>query len=340
MKRYKIFIFFLIFTTVSNAQIGGNSVYKFLNLPGSAKQTALGGKVFTGLNNDIFQPAGNPASLAEEMNNKAGVNYSSYLGSLNYGNIAYARKFKKIGMLYAGVSYINYGTFQYADESGERNGTFGASESAVLLGYSYQIPKTNLKVGINTKFIFSSLESYSSTGIATDLGFLYDNKKNGLQTALVFKNIGTQLTTYQGTKEKLPFEINFSFSKLFSHAPLKWFVTFENIQKPKIAFVNTAHNTEDPNGEVIEENIKFTDHFFRHLILGAEIFPRKKFNLRFGYNFRRTAELSLKTQRFMSGINFGMGIKLRKFEINYAYGKYNLASNAHFISATINLDEF
>ncbi len=322
------------------SQIGGNSVYKFLNLPGSAKQTALGGKVFTGLNNDIFQPASNPATLNKDMNNRVGVNYSSYLSTLNYGNIAYAKKIKKIGMLYAGVSYINYGTFQYADEAGERNGTFGASESAFILGYAYQIPKSSWKIGINTKFIYSSFESFSSSGIATDIGFLYDNKKQGLQTALVFKNIGTQITTYQGTREKLPFEIDMTFSKTLLHAPLKWFVSLENLQQPKIAFVNTAHSTEDPNGKVIDENIGLIDHVFRHIILGAEIFPRKRFNLRFGYNFRRTSELSLKSQRFMSGINFGLGIKFRKFEINYAYGKYNLASNTHFISAIINLNEF
>ena len=330
--------FFSVFNLYS--QVGGNAVYKFLNLPVSAKQTALGGKVFTGLENDLFQPTVNPACLNGKMNNKIGANYSSYLSTLNYGNIAYARNFKKLGMIYAGISYINYGTFQYADESGERSGTFAASESALILGYSYTIPKSNFSMGLNGKFIFSSLESFTSTGIAFDLGFLYNNDNQGIQTGLIFRNFGFQLSTYQGTREKLPFEIDLTFSKLFQHAPFKWFVTFENIQKPKIAFVNTAHNSEDPNGDVIEENISFTDHFFRHLILGAEVFPRKKFNIRFGYNFRRTSELLLKSQRFMSGINFGFGLRLRKFEINYAYGKYNLASNAHFISIIVNLNQF
>lgn len=340
MKKY--FLLFLLGLNFSliQAQIGGNSVYKFLNLAGSAKQTALGGKVFTSLNGDIFQPAQNPAVLDSTMNNKLGANYSSYLSSLNYGNLAYARKIKKIGVVYAGVSYINYGTFQYADESGERNGTFGASESALLLGYAYRIPKTNFKLGVNTKFIFSSLETYTSTGIALDFGFYYHNEKEGIETGLSLRNFGMQLSTYQGTKESLPFDINLTFSKMFLHAPFRWYVTFENLQKPKIAFVNTAHNTEDPNGDVVEENISFTDHFFRHLIIGAELFPRKRFNLRLGYNFRRFAELSLQKQQFISGINFGFSLRLRKFEIAYGYGKYNLASNAHFFTATINLNEF
>ncbi len=340
MIKKTILLYLLLSFFGLHAQIGGNSVYKFLNLPGSAKQTALGGKVFTSLNSDIFQPVQNPAVLDSTMNNKLGANYSSYLSSLNYGNMAYARKIKKIGMVYAGVSYINYGTFQYANESGERNGTFGASESALLLGYAYNIPETNFNVGINTKFIFSSLETYTSSGIALDFGVFYHNEKEGIETGFSIRNFGTQLSTYQGTKENLPFDINFSFSKMFLHAPFRWYVTFENLQKPKIAFVNTAHNTEDPNGDVVEENISFTDHFFRHLILGAELFPRKRFNLRLGYNFRRFAELSLQNEEFISGINFGFSLKLRKFEIAYGYGKYNLASNAHFFTAVINLNEF
>jgi hypothetical protein len=337
----KIFLLLLILLSSSLlAQIGGDAVYKFLNLSISAKQSALGGKVYTGLKGDIFQPAFNPATIDSTLNNKFGINYVSYLSDINYGNIAYARKIKKLGTFYAAVSYVNYGQFEYAGEDGTRNGTFGASENALIFGYAYTIPETKWKVGINTKFIFSAFENYASTGLALDFGLSYDNRKQGIQSALVFRNFGTQLSTYQGTKENLPFEIDASFSKTFLHAPFKWFVTLENLQKPKIAFVNTAHNTQDPNGLVIEENISIVDHIFRHIIIGVELFPRKRFNLRAGYNFRRAAELGLKDQNFSSGFSAGFGLRLRKFEINYGYGGYSFASNANYFSIIVNLNEF
>ncbi len=340
MSRHIFILFFILSSLPVSAQIGGNSVYKFLNLSVSAKQSALGGKVFTGLKGDIFQGAFNPATIDSTLNNKLGVNYVSYLSDIHYGNIAYARKFNKIGTLYTAVSYVNYGSFQYADESGERHGSFGASESALIIGYSYVIPQSKWAIGINGKYIFSALETYRSSGIALDLGIRYNNREQGVESALVFRNFGTQLSTYQNTKEPLPFEIDFSFSKTFLHAPFKWFVTIENLQKPDIAFINTAHNTQDPNGETIEENLSISDHIFRHLILGVELFPRKRFNLRAGYSFRRAAELSLKEQGFGAGFNFGFGLRMRKFEINYAYGNYNYASNASFISIVVNLNEF
>jgi len=321
------------------AQIGGNSVFQFLNLSVSAKQSALGGKVYTGLNDDIFQPAFNPAVIQPAMNNKIGINYVSYLSDINYGNLAYAYDIKKIGTLYSAITYVNYGTFDYADESGERNGTFSASEAALVLGYAHRIPGSKLSVGLNTKFIFSSLENYSSTGLAFDMGLWY-NDETGWQAGLAIRNAGIQLSTYQGTQENLPFEIDLSFSKTFTHAPFKWFVTFENLQDPEIAFINTAHNSEDPDGNITEENITTVDHVFRHIILGVELFPRKPFNIRAGYNFRRAAELSLKDQSFGTGFNFGFGLRLKKFEINYAYGNYSLASSANFFSITVNLNEF
>jgi hypothetical protein len=337
----QIFLLLLILFAFSlPAQTGGNAVYKFLNLSISAKQSALGGKVYTGLKGDVFQPVFNPATIDSTLNNKFGLNYVSYLSDINYGNIAYARNVKKFGTIYAAISYVNYGTFEYAGVDGTRNGTFGASESALILGYAYAIPNSKWQVGINSKFIFSALENYTSTGLALDFGLNYNNSEQEIQTALVVRNFGIQLSTYQGTKEALPFEIDATFSKTFLHAPFKWLVTFENLQKPKIAFVNTAHNTQDPNGEVIEENISIVDHIFRHLILGVELFPRKRFNFRAGYNFRRAAELGLKGQNFSSGFNAGFGLRLRKFEINYGYGGYSFASNANYFSIIVNLNEF
>jgi len=339
MKVY-IYIFFIIITFFKAfAQNGGNAVYQFLNLNTSAKQSALGGKISTNLNNDIFQPAFNPATIDSNLVNKWGINYTNYLSDINYGNIAYAVNLKKIGVVYGAICYVNYGNFDYANESGEKNGTFGSSESALLVGYAYHLPKSNWSTGLNVKFIRSSFENYSSTGIAFDWGFLFNSPQKGIQSALVLRNFGWQISTYQGTKEKLPFEIDFTFSKTFLHAPFKWFVSLEHLQKPKIAFINTANNTQDPNGFVVEENITITDHVFRHLSLGVELFPRKRFNIRIGYNFKRAAELSLKNQRLGPGLNFGFGLRLRKFEINYAYSNYSFASNANFLSIIVNLNQ-
>ncbi len=339
MRRFLLLIT-LYSGILTYGQIGGKTIFNFLNLAVSAKQAALGGKIFAGLETDIFQPTFNPATLNGGLQDQLGLNYTDYLSDINYGNVAYAPHIKHIGQVYTAVTYINYGRFQYADENGNRNGHFSAGEAAVLLGYAYHFPESYWHIGLNTKFILSNLENFSSTGLAFDLGILYQNIEKGFDVGFVARNAGFQLSTYQGTQENLPFELGLTLSKTFKHAPFKWFLSFENLQIPSIAFINPAHNIQDPNGKVIEENITFADQVFRHTIVGVELFPRKKFNLRAGYNFRRNAELSQKDQRFGSGFNFGFSLNLRKFEINYAYSNYNFASGANFMSITLHLNEF
>ncbi len=337
--RGHLLLIILFISAFTYGQIGGKTIFNFLNLAVSAKQAALGGKIYTGLKSDIFQPAFNPATLNTNINGKLGLNYTDYLSDINYGNVAYAPAIKKIGTLYFALSYINYGSFTYADENGNRTGQFGASEGALITGYAYHFPQSNWHAGLNMKFVLSSLENYSSTAIIFDLGILYQNSEKGLNFGLVARNAGFQLSTYQGQKEDLPLELGLTFSKTFKHAPFKWFISFENLQITDLAFNNPAHNIEDPNGNIITENTNFADEIFRHTIISVELFPRKKFNLRAGYNFRRSAELSQKDERFGSGLNFGFSLQLRKVEINYAYSNYNYAAGANFVSLTLNLNE-
>jgi len=74
------------------------------------------------------------------------------------------------------------------------------------------------------------------------------------------------------------------------------------------------------------------------LIVGAELFPRKGFNLRIGYNFRRAEELRILEQRNFSGMSFGFGLKIKNLKFDYSYSKYTLAGNTSLFGVTINLD--
>jgi len=47
MLNKNTYAFFLLFCTVAYGQIGGQSVYQFLNLVTSPRQAALGGKTVT-----------------------------------------------------------------------------------------------------------------------------------------------------------------------------------------------------------------------------------------------------------------------------------------------------
>ena len=86
-----LFLVILLHSLATTAQVGGESVYQFLNISTSARQIALGGEVLT-LENDINQPMWNPAVINNHLDTKLAVNYASYLAGINIGSISYARE--------------------------------------------------------------------------------------------------------------------------------------------------------------------------------------------------------------------------------------------------------
>ncbi len=330
----------LLFCAVSFSQIGGKSVYQFLSLVTSPRQAALGGKVLTIYDEDVNQIHFNPATINPEMDNHLALNYGSYFGDVTYGTASYAYTYDRhVQTFSAGVNYVNYGKLEGYDENGIKTSDFTGSEIALTFGYGYNIPFTDFHIGGNAKLISSTLESYNSFGAAVDFGALFIDEKNDVNWALVVRNVGTQITTYAGTQEKLPLEILVGVSQEVENVPIRWHLTLENLQQWKIGFSNPNRAIGSIDGAAKEEKVGFLNNALRHVVIGAELFPTKGFNLRFGYNFRRAEELRIEEQRNFSGISLGLGLKMNKLKFNYSYSRYTLAGNTSLFGLTINFSD-
>lgn len=332
----------VIFCIVSNisvfAQLGGESTYQFLNLVSSPRQAALGGKAITNFDYDVTGGLYNPASINPEMDNQLALNYSSYLGGISYGTGAYAYTWdRRVQTFHIGMTYINYGKFDGYDQNGVSTGTFTGSEAALSFGYAFKIPYSDFYIGASGKLITSQLEQYNSIGGAIDAGVMYINEDLDFHAALTVRNFGTQFTTYADLHEKLPLEVNLGLSQTLQHVPIRWHLTFENLQQWPIGFSNPARATTDLDGNQTQEKVGFLNEVMRHTIIGAELFPERGFNLRFGYNFRRAEELRIVDQRNFSGLSFGIGIKMNKMRFSYTHARYTGASNTSFFGLQIDL---
>lgn len=331
-------IFFLFFFTLSFSQVGGEATYQFLNLVSSPRQAALGGKVITNVDYDVTQALYNPATINVDMDNQLALNYTSYLGGIGYGTAAYAYTWdRRTQTFFAGVTYINYGSFDGYDENGISTGPFTGNETALSVGYAMQIGYSDFYFGANLKVITSKLEQYTSLGAAADFGLIYINENLDFNAAIAVRNLGSQITTYAGLNEPLPFEIDFGMSQTLEHIPLRWHITLENLQKWPIGRSNPARVISDLNGNQTQEKVGFLNNAMRHLILGAELFPERGFSIRLGYNFRRAEELRIVDQRNFSGLSFGIGMKLKKMRFSYSHARYTSASNASFFGLQIDL---
>ncbi|MGB0880262.1 MAG: type IX secretion system protein PorQ [Polaribacter sp.] len=337
MKIYRLLLFSFFFSSMYG-QVGGEAVYQFLNVSTSARQIALGGEVLT-LLDDVNQPIWNPAVINAELDNKLSANYTSYLAGINVGSISYAKVItKRFGAIHGSIKYLDYGSLVGADEQGNETGNFTANDIAVSVGYASNLPWTNFFIGGNAKLINSNISNYTSFAVATDIGILYYSPYKTFSVTLVARNIGTQIKSFNGTVEKLPFKVALGGSYQLEYVPLKWYFTLDNLQQWDVSAPNPSNQTTDLEGNVTDENLGFFNNALRHFVVGAELFPESAINLRLGYNFRRASELKLQNARTFSGISFGFGIKMNKLKFNYAYSKFHSATNTSTFSLLIDLD--
>tara|TARA_B100001996_G_C18647219_1_gene587886 strand:- start:742 stop:1758 length:1017 start_codon:yes stop_codon:yes gene_type:complete len=338
MKKILLLIV-LLATTPIFSQIGGESTYQFLNISSSPRQLALGGKIITNFDYDVSQALYNPAVINSDMDNNLSINFFNYFADITYGSAGYAYTLDNRGnTIHFGVSYINYGDFEGYNENGEPTNNFTGNEASLSVGYANKFYKLPIYYGVNIKLITSKFEQYNSIAVASDIGFYYKNDEIMLDVALVFRNIGAQIKSFDNLNEKLPFEVDLGISQLVENAPIKWHVTFENIHRWPIGLSNPSRLTIDLDGNITEEKVTFINEFLRHVVIGSEIFPESIFNLRFGYSFRRAEELRILDQNNFSGLSFGFGIKFNKLRLNYCHARYSSASNVSFLGLQIDLN--
>ncbi|HNZ41825.1 MAG TPA: type IX secretion system protein PorQ [Bacteroidales bacterium] len=342
MKRFAAILFSVFFYTSLFGQTGGNNTYEFLNLPVSARVAALGGNMLVARDNDLSLAIINPSLIGDNLHHQFSLNFAEYISDVNYGSVAYSHTFKKVGSFAGALQFINYGRFLEADEAGMTYGNFSGGEYALTLGWGRKLHK-NFLLGANLKMIYSQLEKYNSFGLAVDVAGTYFHEKSGFMASLLFKNIGRQLDAYvPGNIEPLPFEIQLGISQRFNKLPLRYSVVYNHIEKWDLTFKDPKTSNVDPvTGDTISPRKVgvFADKLMRHLVLGVEFYPAKRFYISIGYNYQRRHELRTEVKKGIVGFSFGCGINVYKFRISYAWAKYHLKGSPSTITISTNLTE-
>jgi hypothetical protein len=333
-------IVLLCCSSVVYGQLGGRGVYQFLDVVSSPRVTGLGGKAVAFDEEDLNFALWNPSLLRKEMHGQLGLNHISYSTDISTGEASYAYHWEGVGTFQAGFRYFDYGQFEAANFQGIQQGVFTAADYAFLLAGARQID-SNWSVGVQTKVINSVLETYTSWGLAADLGITYRIPKQRLAFSVLLRNMGGQTETYAGIQEQLPFEIQFGISNKFEHMPFRWQITFEHLQQWDVGYENPNGAQTDPlTGEALDQELNFGQMLLRHMVVGAEFQPVKSFHFQVGYSFRRRAEMRMLTRRSSAGLSFGFGLRIFKVYINYARSIQHVAGSNNHFSLTTDLGNF
>ncbi|MCO5231342.1 MAG: type IX secretion system protein PorQ [Chitinophagales bacterium] len=341
MYYQRVIILLILFSPIyAIAQLGGTSTYSFLDLPVSAKATAMGGAYYASPKEDIALSIANPSLLGESVHKEISFNTGFYLAGTNFGTIAYGHHSDKLKTTFSSsASYVTYGKFDGRDPAGNSTGDFRAGDF-YLAGGAARVWK-NFTYGANIKMIFSSIEQYHSFGLAMDLSASYHNTDKNLVASILLRNIGTELKSYipGQERESLPIDLSFGVSKRFDRLPIRMNLVAHHLQSWDLTRPKQT-SSQQIIGGTSEQERGFVDKLFAHIIAGVEIEAGKPVRLRVGYDHLRRIEMGSTDKKGLVGLSAGAGIVIQQFRIDYSFSKYHSSGSLNNIGIAIRLDEW
>ena len=308
-----LFATVLIFLIAHPAFAETNTVYTFLRTDVSSRAAGMAGS-FVGVINDPTTIFYNPAGLSTLTTPMGSVGFFKHLLDINTGYAAYSQEIPDAGFVGASVLYTDYGSFPRTDEAANDLGTFSAGDLAVIIGYSNLLDE-HLHYGINLKYIYSSIDEFSSSGVAGDAGILYVVPDSKVTIAASILNIGTQLEEYGSIKEDLPLDVVIGGSVVPRGIPLLLHVSFHKLNA-----------STDDFGER-----------FRSFRVGGEFTLGPSFQLRFGYDNEKRTDLKIGSTAGLAGFSGGIGIVVQDYRLDYALSSLGSIGEWHRVSIGFSL---
>jgi hypothetical protein len=188
--------------------------------------------------------------------------------------------------------------------------------------------------------------------MAFDAAAMFNDTAKHIALTVAFKNMGTQFSTYarNGNLEPLPFDLQIGFAHKLKYIPLRFSVILHNIQKWGIVYDDPNNQTDqvlftDGSQQNTNDAGEVVDDIFRHFIFNLELLFGQKgkpevVRIAAGYNHMRRGELGVTSINSLSGFSFGLGIRIKQFQIDYGFGSYHAAGAAHHLGLSVNLSEF
>lgn len=273
MKRFVVICLMACLVVSVRAQ-EGKSAFDFLDLPVSSHANSLGGNNISIIEEDVSMVRYNPALLGPEMDMIIDLNYMRYMAATNSAGAMFAKAAGARGAWSAGMQYVGYGNLTEADAVGNILGTFSAKDMVISGGYAHDFG-ARWRGGFQTKLIYSAYAEYSSVALAVDVGLNYYNPNNQFSMSLVAKNLGGQLKRFTEAHERLPWDIQFGFSKTMRSVPIRWSVTVDHLSRWSLPYTK-PRTDEFSNGVLLETKDSFFSNLFRHMIFGVEYVPDRK----------------------------------------------------------------
>lgn len=333
MKRLLLILYFL--PSLAFAQtLGGASAYNFLKLSTSPLATASGGANISYRVGEVSTTATNPALLRPSLSTQINASFSSFLGGIKKHSLNGAYHVEDWQTTFGGhINYTDYGSIPATDAAGNVSGDFRPVDFVVQVSAARKYLE-RWTYGGTLKFINSSYQNFRSSALAVDIGLNYFDSASRFSASVVASNMGTQLKTYAGVGEDLPFDLQIGITKRLAKAPFGFSLTAQNVHRYNLNYNDTEFNSA--NGYSSPSAVQ---NLFNHFIAATHIYIGQHVEATIGYNHLRRQELSLpEGGSGLTGFSAGLRIIFQKLQILYGRSVYQRGVGLHQIGITTQLN--
>ncbi len=255
---------------------------QFLKIPIGARGNGLAG-AYSSLCNDLTSVFWNPAGLADVKGISADFSYTQWFAGFNHSFGAFALPIGANFTTALSLVSLNSGDIEITTLE-KPNGTglnYQVNDIAIAFTVAGYLTD-QFSFGITAKYINNTISNLSSTGIAFDVGTMYETGIRGIRLGFSIFNLGLK-QAYSGQ------DLNKS-KKLFdalNAAPLDIAYIASSYSLPLIfraGISSEVWKTEDHSVVAAADFITLSDTP-EHYSLGAEYTYKKFLSLRAGYQF-------------------------------------------------------
>ncbi len=285
------------------AQLDG---YEILKTDISARASGMSG-AFVGMTGDIHALFYNPAGLIGLQKKTVGLTYIDHLLDFKAGSIIYGLPSGLKSKYAFGINYINYGSFDGRDNSGAPTTSFSAQDAVFVAGYASEY-SSNIYYGINSKFLYSNIDEFSSTLVAFDGGVIYAIPEYMLTIGVSVANIGFVASAFVNTKESVPAVAKAGLTKKLAHLPLLISAEFR----------------------------QFFDGEFQ-VVGGGELAFSDSLTGRVGYDSHGPDQKIDDEGGPFAGASVGFGFQWQSYTLDYSYNSFGVIGDLQWITLTTGL---
>lgn len=302
--RFVIPLFAALLFIAFNVYAGGpgTTTGELLKIPVGARAIGMG-EATTAATDDSSSLQSNPAGLSFAAQKEAAFMHSTLLEGVHYEHLSYASPGDNYSYGFS-LSYLGYGDIAGYDNSGNATGDVSASAYNLSGGMSTMI-HDRISLGLTGTFLRQKLAEDSAATVAFNAGAIYSAMSHPLRGDYRFGmsllNVGPGLK-FVSERDPLPRKLKLGAAAI--HVK-EWPVTF------------TADLT------IPNDNSAYIG-------LGSEYWFKELIALRLGYAGSNDEG---------RGVRLGLGLKLREFLFDYAYGGFGDFGATHRVGMAFRFGE-